>query len=222
MSEPDGDRPQIQIFLKTPVPQLPSFRRLSPAHQAFVSAYITHGCDAAKAMDFLNPTDPHEKNVRRGWKVMMRDDVKLAIADKLEQHEQRFIMSRDTMLQKLSSLIEKAEALPNAEQKLSTLKFALSSYHEMNKVLGYHQQNINHNETRSIEINLVGVDAEGKPQPEPTIDADAEVLPAPTEDQLALPFPLADPVTYSLGELLDEENELSSEEDGLDEEDLPE
>lgn len=199
--------------------QLPSYRALSTPHQAFVQAYVRSGCDATKAAALLHPNDSDETNQRRGWKLLQREDIKTAIADKLEQGITKYNTSREAMVERLFGLLDDVANLPESKQRVSHLKFVLDVYAQIAKISGLQHVHHHHDHQRSISINLQGVDVHGVPiQDIPTRIVND--TPAPEQDaaQLAISFPPADPVRYSMDELLDPDNELSREEG---EDDLP-
>lgn len=92
--------------------QLPSYSRLSLPHQAFVHAYLKHGCDGVKAVAALFPDLSHDQHVRKAWNLSQREDVRIAIADKLAEREEKYDTSRLAIVERLFKLMEKLEQLP--------------------------------------------------------------------------------------------------------------
>lgn len=191
------------------MPQLPSFRRLIPQHQAFVNAYFRANCDPTEAMIILHPNDDRNLNVRRGWRLMERPDVKEAIGDLQQQAAEKHLLSREDMLKELYDLIARANGLPDAGVKLSTLKFSKDVLSEMAKVLGYNSSTVNTNEQRNITVQLVGIDDTAAPAPaitDATIIEEPKTIPDAV--QMELSFPPSDPIPFSLDDFPEDQDDL--------------
>lgn len=183
------------------MPQLPSFRRLSPAHQAFVNAYFRANCDPTEAMMILHPQDERIVNVRRGWKMMQRPDVKEAIGDLHTQTVERSVMSKEDVYHEILDLLTEAKGLDalTLREKLGRIKASRELIEVMMKLLGYGTTNINTTEEKSITVQLVGID--------PTQEVPVEIQDEqPEPKQLEMDF---DPVVYDLSEL----DDLSGDDD---------
>jgi hypothetical protein len=127
--------------------------------------------------------------------------VKLAIGDLLDRQAEKHLLSREDMLRELYELISRANGLPDAGQKLSTLKFSKDVLDSMAKVLGYNSSTVNQTGGQEITVQLVGMGGVAGAV-NPTIPpVDIELTPEEPPVQLELSFPPSDPIPFDLSDL---------------------
>lgn len=120
-------------------------------------AYLRAGCDATKAVASLQPEWTHEQQQRKGWRMLQHPDIRQAISDKLQEREQKYDTSRIAIVERLFSLLEKVERLPDT-QLSRAIKLELEVLKELSAISGHHIQR-HEVDSRSVSINLVGMTA---------------------------------------------------------------
>lgn len=140
---------------------------------------------------------------------MNREDIKAAISDKLEKVVEKSAITREKMVERINALIERADQLPDADKRISTLKFQLACLNEMSKISGLHSVNVNVEQKRNVEIHLIGIDEHGNDIVDAVVvDETKPALPPADSNQLTIQFPSIDEVKYDLSDLDDISDEL--------------
>lgn len=184
---------------------LPSFNQLSTDHKSFVTAYLRLGNDAFRACCFLHPDDSNETNSGRAHRLMKREDIAQAIADKLEQQQAKSTITREDITKEIKDLIEEAKNLDPSRVTFA-LNFRLKALEAMSKLQGLHQtRHIHDHNHRSIVVNINDVDHEGNVIETKAESVDCARLEEGDPGQLAISFPSVHAVPYTLEELLSDD-----------------
>lgn len=169
-------------------------------------AYLRAGCDATKAVASLQPEWTHEQHQRKGWRMLQHPDIRQAITDKLQQREEKYDTSRIAIVERLFSLLDKVERLPDT-QLSRAIKLELEVLKELSAISGHHIQR-HEVDSRSVSINLVGMSA-----PASTEQEQPELLEQPKKLFLPHNEDPAPDLTFDLSDLDDISSPDEPEED---------